>query len=230
MIILVEDDAVLRQTIAAALVQGGHEVQAAGSAAEALPLLRQKPALALLDLNLPDGSGFDLCQLVKDQGDIPVIFLTARDGEADIVKGLDMGGDDYITKPFRLPVLLSRIRAVMRRNAAPKVDGDILTCGDIRLIKSRTEVFVAGRPVVLRTLEYRLLLLLLENKYMTLTRTRLLERLWDDKGNFVYDNTLTVTMKRLREKVEDNPAAPRYLKTVRGIGYKVVDDNGNEGV
>jgi DNA-binding response OmpR family regulator len=221
-ILLAEDDAVLRGTLDTALSAAGYAVLPAASKAEALSLMSRNPALALLDLNLPDGSGFDLCKAIKETDGIPVIFLTVRDGECDIVKGLDMGGDDYISKPFRLPVLLFRIRAVLRRGSA-QGSGDTLVCGDIRLAKSRTEVTVAGEQVQLTAGEYRLLLTMLEHKNQTLTRTRLLERLWDEEGNFVNDNTLTVTMKRLREKVEKNPADPRHIKTVRGIGYKAVD-------
>ena len=226
-ILLVEDDFVLRETMQATLATEGYSVLAAERVSEALSLAREAPSLALVDLNLPDGSGFALCQSIKRKYDIPVIFLTARDDEEDIVKGLDMGGDDYITKPFRLPVLLSRIRAVLRRGAAQE-HGDTLTCGNIRLIPSRTEVFVDNAPVQLTAGEYRLLLTLMEHKNQTLTRTRLLERLWDEEGNFVNDNTLTVTMKRLREKVEQNPSTPRGIMTVRGIGYRLAEEDHDE--
>lgn len=146
-ILLVEDDTILRESLQTAL-SAGYRVLAAASVSQALTLMQQAPDLALLDLNLPDGSGFALCQSFKQQCDRPVIFLTARDDEADIVKGLDMGGDDYITKPFRLPVLLSRIRAVLRRTSA-QGQGDVLTCGGIRLVRSRTEVFCGDDPVQL---------------------------------------------------------------------------------
>jgi DNA-binding response OmpR family regulator len=223
-ILIVEDDDALRAALESALTDAGFLVRAASSKAEALSPLAHSPTLALVDLNLPDGDGFSLCKTIKESGGIPVIFLTVRDDEADIVRGLDMGGDDYITKPFRLPVLLSRIRAVLRRSGGGE-PGDMLRCGNIRLSRSSTEVTVDNVAVPLTAGEYRLLLTLLEHKNQTLTRTRLLERLWDEEGNFVNDNTLTVTMKRLREKIEQNPAAPRFLKTVRGIGYKAVDAN-----
>lgn len=226
-ILLIEDDSVLRETLQTALSSENYHVLAAASAAEAYALIQKASDLALVDLNLPDSSGFAVCQTIKQRCDIPVIFLTVRDDEADIVKGLDMGGDDYITKPFRLPVLISRIRAVLRRSGTQE-QGDVLTCGSIRLIRSRTEVYVNTMPVQLTAGEYRLLLTLMEHRNQTLTRTRLLERLWDEKGNFVNDNTLTVTMKRLREKVEERPFAPRMIKTVRGIGYKLVEVDDDE--
>ncbi len=221
-ILLIEDDPVLRETLQAALSDANYYVLTAAGAIEALSQVQKAPDLVLLDLNLPDGNGFTLCRTLRQRYNIPVIFLTVRDDEADIIKGLDMGGDDYITKPFRLPMLLSRIRAVLRRSGTQE-QGDVLTCGGIRLIRSRTEIYVENDAVQLTAGEYRLLLTLMEYKNQTLTRTRLLERLWDEEGNFVNDNTLTVTMKRLREKVEENSSAPKIIKTVRGIGYKMVE-------
>ncbi|MDL2233891.1 response regulator transcription factor [Ruminococcaceae bacterium OttesenSCG-928-L11] len=226
-ILIVEDDQTLRESLCGALSDADYHVFAASGAKEALSLVGAAPDLVLLDLNLPDGSGFALCQTIKQRHEIPVIFLTARDDEADIVKGLDMGGDDYIPKPFRLPVLLSRIRAVLRRGRTGE-QGDVLTCGCIRLIRSRTEVYAGDSPLQLTAGEYRLLLTLMEHKNQTLTRTRLLERLWDEGGNFVNDNTLTVTMKRLREKLAEVPSAERMIKTVRGIGYKLVEVENDE--
>ena len=226
-ILLVEDDLVLRETIESALIGEGYCVLAAEGMSEAIVMAKKAPNLALLDLNLPDGSGFKLCQIIKERYTLPVIFLTVRDDEADIVRGLDMGGDDYITKPFRLSVLISRVRAVLRRGGT-KAQGDVLTCDTLRLIRSRTEVYAGAAPVQLTAGEYRLLLTLMEHKNQTLTRSRLLERLWDDEGSFVNDNTLTVTMKRLREKVEKNPSVPRMIKTVRGIGYKLAEADDDE--
>jgi DNA-binding response OmpR family regulator len=215
-ILLVEDDATLRMGIEDALKREGYSVMSAKGINEASALVKQKFDLALLDLNLPDGSGFTLCEQIKRTYGAPVIFLTVRDDEGDITKGLDMGGDDYIVKPFRLPVLLSRIRAVLRRYAGNP--GDVIHCGEIALTQSRTKVTVSSGEVMLTAGEYRLLLTLLQNKSRTLTRGKLLELLWDDGGSFVNDNTLTVTMKRLREKLGEE--ASRVIKTVRGIGYK----------
>ena len=219
-VLLIEDDLVLRETLKTALLREGYSVLMAEDIAEALVMLRKAPDIVLLDLNLPDGNGFTLCQTIKKQYSMPIIFLTIRDDEADIVKGLDMGGDDYITKPFRLPVLLSRIRAALRRNGT-KEQGDVLVCGNIRIIQSSTEVYVGDNKVQLTAGEYRLLLTLAQHRNQTLTRTVLLKRLWDEEENFVNDNTLTVTMKRLREKVESIPPAQRRIKTIRGIGYKL---------
>ncbi|HEX3077075.1 MAG TPA: response regulator transcription factor [Lachnospiraceae bacterium] len=147
--------------------------------------------------------------------DIPIIFLTVRDEENDIVKGLDMGADDYITKPFQLPVLLSRMNAVLRRTK--DINCNILTCGEIKVDKTRTIAFYKEQELALTAGEYRLLLVFLENKNQTITRTQLLSKLWDADGYFVNDNTLTVTIKRLREKL----CNPSYIKTLRGIGYRM---------
>jgi DNA-binding response OmpR family regulator len=217
-ILLVEDDPTLRIGLDDALRREGFSVLPAENIAAARRLIIQPLNLALLDLNLPDGDGFTLCGEIKSRQDIPIIFLTVRDDERDITKGLDMGGDDYIVKPFRLPVLLSRIRAVLRRYEG--TENDVLTCGDISLTQSQTKAAVNGHEVSLSAGEYRLLLTLLQNKSRTLTRSKLLELLWDDSGNFVNDNTLTVTMKRLRERLGDSA---NVIKTVRGIGYKAVE-------
>ena len=149
------------------------------------------------------------------------IFLTVRDGAKDIIKGLDMGGDDYITKPFHLSVLESRIKAVLRRASKKAVHSPELSCGTIRINLDKMEVQIQGNAIPLTAAEYRLLLVLMENKGKTLPRTLLLEKLWDAEGNFVNDNTLTVTMKRLREKL----GQPGEIKTVRGIGYRMEDTN-----
>jgi DNA-binding response OmpR family regulator len=219
-ILIVEDDSTLRMGISEALSREGYSVLPAENTAQARLLLHEQPSLALLDLNLPDGNGFALCEEIKSNMDIPIIFLTVRDDERDITRGLDMGGDDYIIKPFRLPVLLSRIRAVLRRYAESRPAKDTLTCGGVTLIQSETKVTVNESAIILTANEYRLLLTLLQNKNWTLTRNQLLDLLWDNDNIFVEDNTLTVTMKRLREKLGD---ASGMIKTVRGIGYKAVD-------
>jgi DNA-binding response OmpR family regulator len=220
-ILLVEDDSTLRMGIGDALRYAGYVVLSAENIAEARLLIAEQPHLALLDLNLPDGNGFALCKEIKGCTNIPVIFLTVRDDESDITKGLDIGGDDYIIKPFRLPVLLSRIRAVLRRYTEERSERDVLTCGGIALVQSETKVTANGEELTLTAGEYKLLLTLLQNKNRTLTRGKLLELLWDNDSNFVEDNTLTVTMKRLREKLGES--ASRVIKTIRGIGYKAAD-------
>ncbi|MCI9454435.1 MAG: response regulator transcription factor [Dorea sp.] len=212
-ILLVEDDETISFGIRSALAKKGHEVACCSGMEEGKTLFSAKFDLILLDLNLPDGNGYVFCSWVKERSDSPVIFLTVRDGVNDITRGLDMGADDYITKPFHIAVLESRIQAVLRRAAV----SCMLVCGNIRMDKKRMQVWVGEESVPLTSLEYRLLQLLMENKGCILPRNRLLEKLWDVEGNFVNDNTLTVAMKRLREKLHHEPC----ITTVRGIGYRM---------
>ncbi|WP_068786773.1 response regulator transcription factor [Paenibacillus phocaensis] len=216
-ILIVEDDETISFGLSAALRKHGFEPLACASlaAGEAAFAEAGDIALILLDWNLPDGTGYEFCRKVKAIRDVPVIFLTVRDEEQDIVRGLDLGADDYIVKPFRLSVLLSRINAVLRRtkNAGQAV----LSCGAIVLDKRKAAAWLAGRELSLTAGEYRLLSVLLEHKNQTLTRSQLLDKLWDAEGNFVNDNTLTVTIKRLREKLDHTDC----LKTIRGIGYRM---------
>lgn len=214
-LLLVEDDESIAFGIKTSLEKRGHTVCCQGTAAQGLRCLDDTVSLVLLDLNLPDGSGYQLCNAVKEIRDVPVIFITVCDDEQSIVRGLDMGADDYLVKPFSLSVLESRINAVLRR-AVGNTDG-LLHCGGITLDSARTQVLLRGEVMELTAAEYRLLLALLQNKGRTMTRTRLLELLWDSAGSFVNDNTLTVAMKRLREKLQ-NPAS---IKTLRGIGYRM---------
>lgn len=181
--------------------------------------------LCLLDLSLPDGSGYDLCELIKKKRDVPVIFLTAYDDEVNVVMGLDMGADDYIGKPFRIRELLSRIKSVLRRYNKQMDSGEkaIIELGDIRINTLEGKVTKNGEEVYLTALEYRLLLVFFNHIGQVLTRDQLLQYIWDVAGDFVNDNTLTVYIKRLREKLEDHPQKPRLIKTVRGLGYKVGD-------
>ena len=181
-------------------------------------LLAQAFDLVLLDVSLPDGNGFSICAEIKKEYEIPVIFLTASGDEYSVVAGLDMGADDYIAKPFRPRELISRIRSVLRRC---KKEQRILSCGDLRVNVSSATVTKGEKELFLSALEYRLLLLLLQNKGQILTRNQLLEEIWDASGEYVNDNTLSVYMKRLREKIEENPQSPRLLHTIRGIGYRM---------
>ena len=187
-ILLVEDDETISFGIRSALAKKGHEVACCSGMEEGKTLFSAKFDLILLDLNLPDGNGYDFCSWVKERSDSPIIFLTVRDDVNDITRGLDMGADDYITKPFHISVLESRIQAVLRRAAV----SCMLVCGNIRMDKKRMQVWVGEESVPLTSLEYRLLQLLMENKGCILPRNRLLEKLWDVEGNFVNDNTLTV--------------------------------------
>lgn len=219
-ILLIEDDETITFGIKEALKRKGYDVRACASTGEAWQQfmeLKEEIRLILLDINLPDGNGFDLCRRIKEQKDVPVIFLTVQDEVESVTKGLDMGADDYITKPFHLSVLESRIAAVLRRIV--KKDETVFGCGKLRLYKERAQVYLGEEELTVTATEYRLLEILMANKGMTLPRNRILEKLWDAQGNFVNDNTLTVTVKRLREKLNGTD----YIKTVRGIGYRMED-------
>lgn len=214
-ILLLEDDETIAFGIKAALSRKGYVVTHCETLEKAKKEFHQGFQLVLLDLNLPDGNGYGFCKWVREQGDASIIFLTVRDEVADITKGLDMGADDYITKPFHIAVLESRIAAVLRR--VPEDSKGWINCGDIRIDKDKMQAVLKGENVSLTALEYRLLLVLMENKGRTLPRNLILEKLWDSEGNFVNDNTLTVTMKRLREKLGNT----RHILTIRGIGYRM---------
>ena len=220
-ILLVEDDGQIASYLGELLRAEGFDTQIAGSKKEASEcLLIQAFDLVLLDVSLPDGNGFSVCAEIKREYEIPGIFLTASGDEYSVVAGLDMGADDYIAKPFRPRELISRIRSVLRRC---KKEQRILSCGDLRVNVSSATVTKGEKELFLSALEYRLLLLLLQNKGQILTRNQLLEEIWDASGEYVNDNTLSVYMKRLREKIEENPQSPRLLHTIRGIGYRMED-------
>ena len=220
-ILLVEDDDQIASYLGELLRAEGFDTQIAGSKKEASEcLLIQAFDLVLLDVSLPDGNGFSICAEIKREYEIPVIFLTASGDEYSVVAGLDMGADDYIAKPFRPRELISRIRSVLRRC---KKEQRILSCGDLRVNVSSATVTKGEKELFLSALEYRLLLLLLQNKGQILTRNQLLEEIWDASGEYVNDNTLSVYMKRLREKIEKNSQSPRLLHTIRGIGYRMED-------
>jgi DNA-binding response OmpR family regulator len=223
-ILFVEDDDTIAMGVEYSLKQDGFQVSLANRLEEARDLLKRQPFdLVLLDLGLPDGSGYALCKEIRAAGDTPIIILSARDEEASIVLGLDLGADDYITKPFRLRELISRMKAVLRRRGPLEASERTLTCRDVTIIAQQTKVFKNGREVLLTALEYRLLLTLILNQGRVLTRSQILGSIWDVDENFVNDNTLTVYIKRLREKLEDDPQNPALIKTVRGLGYKAGD-------
>jgi len=225
-ILFVEDDATISMGVEYSLKQDGFQVSLAYRLEEARDLLRRQPFdLVLLDLGLPDGSGYELCKEIRAAGDTPIIILSARDEEASIVLGLDLGADDYLTKPFRLRELISRMKAVLRRGAAGAIEASdrTLTCGDVTVVAQQAKVYKNGRDVILTALEYRLLLTLVANQGRVLTRSQILAQIWDVDEDFVNDNTLTVYIKRLREKLEDDPQNPALIKTVRGLGYKAGD-------
>ena len=223
-ILFVEDDTTIAMGVEYSLKQDGFQVSLAYRLEEARDLLKRQPFdLVLIDLGLPDGSGYALCKEIRAVGDTPIIILSARDDEASIVLGLDLGADDYITKPFRLRELLSRMKAVLRRRGVVEAGDRTLTCGDVTIFTQQAKVHKNGREVLLTALEYRLLLTLIINQGRVLTRSQILGSIWDVDEDFVNDNTLTVYIKRLREKLEDDPQNPVLIKTVRGLGYQAGD-------
>ena len=217
-ILLLEDDAALGSGIQLALQGQEVQITLCATLEQARGALnRQTFDLLILDVNLPDGSGLELLAQLRGSGDVPVILLTANDMEMDIVTGLESGADDYITKPFSLAVLRARVNAQLRRGAHPRT-----SCVEIDAFRfdfDRMDFRKAGRPVELSKTEQKLLRLLIENRGRTLPRAMLVDRIWTDGAEFVEENALSVTVKRLRGKLEDNPSAPKYLKTVYGIGY-----------
>ncbi|PPA84187.1 DNA-binding response regulator [Brevibacillus laterosporus] len=225
-ILLVEDDKTIASGLEYSLQQDGYSTVLCHDVASAKKVLAEdidQFALCLFDLQLPDGSGYELCKMVKERRDIPVIFLTVIDDEINVVMGLDMGADDYITKPFRVRELLSRIKSVLRRYQKPSHARAIIDIDNVRINTLEGKVHKNGAEIPLTALEYRLLLIFGNHVGQVLTRNQLLEQIWDVAGEFVNDNTLTVYIKRLREKLEDDPGHPTLIKTVRGLGYKVGD-------
>lgn len=218
-IFLVEDDKKIAQNLSLLLQAEGFHVIHALTQSQAIALLwENKFDLALVDLSLPDGSGFSVCTELKAAMDIPVIFLTASGDEASVVTGLNMGADDYITKPFRPRELTARIRAALRRAGPSCVE-----VGNLCVDTSSSIVKKDGQEVFLSALEYRLLLVFLNNANRIVTRDRLIDELWDAAGEFVTNNALTVYIKRLREKIETDPTHPQIILTVRGMGYRLGD-------
>lgn len=220
-ILLCEDDAELAKNLCLFLQSEGFTVMHAEGQTAALRLLKtERFDLALLDISLRDGNGFSVCAAVKAAEDIPVIFLTASADEACTVAGFEVGADDYISKPFRPRELIARMKNALRRR---QKSSPLLQCGNIVIDTARGTVSKNGAELFLSALEYRLLLVLFTNKEQLLSRERLAEELWSISGEFVSDNTLNVYMKRLRERIEDDPKNPAVIKTVRGLGYKAVE-------
>lgn len=222
-ILLLEDDLSLIDGLQYSLTRNGFALEIARTVEEAVRLLEENQYdLLLLDVTLPDGTGFSVCEKVRKSGNqVPIIFLTALDEEVNVIHGLDSGGDDYITKPFKLGELCSRIRALLRRAGIPKKASlSTLECGDISIDFLHSYVLLKGKSLELTSAEYRLLCLLVRNAGHTVTRNVILDELWDGTGVFVDDNTLSVYVRRLREKVENDPSNPEHLITVRGFGYQ----------
>lgn len=224
-LLLLEDDQSLIDGLVYALTKEGFALDVAMTVREARAQLAvQAYDLLLLDQTLPDGSGLALCEEVRAGGNaVPIIFLTAMDEEIQVIRALDAGGDDYITKPFKLGELCSRIRAQLRRSGMLRQQGqDPVFEGTVRIEGGRA--YRAGKPLELTATELRLLACFLRNRGQVLTREQLLAALWDEDANFVDDNTLSVYIRRLREKVERDPSAPQHLRTVRGLGYEWRED------
>lgn len=223
-IFVLEDDSAIGMGLSYSLENEGYTVTLAKTVSDALNMIENEQfSLYILDLTLPDGSGYDVCKKIKEKGDLPVIFLTAYDDEVNVVMGFELGADDYISKPFRLKELLVRIKSVLRRYNKDSADG-IIKIKELTINTNEAKVYKNGAEIVLTAMEYRLLLILLNNRGTVLSRAKLLENIWDIDSAFVEDNTLTVYIKRLRDKIEEDIANPVYIKTVRGLGYVIEND------
>lgn len=228
-ILLVEDEKDIVENLKELLEREGFEIDTANRQKDALIMLESKKFdLILLDISLPDGSGYAVCSAAKAQNDYnmnsdtPIIFLTAYDDEGSVVAGLDMGGDDYITKPFRPRELVSRVNSLLRRHSSEA--RKILKVRDISIDIGKGAVYKGQDELFLSPLEYRLLLVFMNNPGELISRSRLLNEIWDVSGDFINDNTLTVYIKRLRDKLEDDPQEPSLLATVRGVGYRLEEN------
>ncbi|MNN08457.1 Sensory transduction protein regX3 [compost metagenome] len=226
-ILIVEDDISLNKGIALTLAQDGIIIEQAYDLATADKLFSSRSIdLIVLDVNLPDGSGLEFCQKIRAVSRVPIIFLTANDMESDIVLGFELGGDDYITKPFSLMVLRSRVMAVLRRSDLSL--GDKLIIGDMTFDFGRMEFRRQGQQIALSKTEQKLLKVLVSNRGQIMTRDQLMDQVWTYEAEFVDENALTVTVKRLRAKIEDDPSAPKYIKTVYGLGYMWTEGSSHE--
>lgn len=220
-LLLVEDDLSLIDGLVFILEKNNFYVETRRTVSEAKQVLTERNFdLVLLDISLPDGTGFDICKYIRKTSSTPIIFMTASDEEANIVMGLDLGGDDYVIKPVKLNELISRINALLRRTKLGQMTQNELNSNGLRVLLDQNRVFSKDIELDLTVAEYRLLCLFMQNKNAVLTRELILERLFDNDGNYVDDNTLSVYIRRLRSKIEDNPESPLYLTTVRGMGYR----------
>lgn len=218
-ILLIEDDPAIVENLSAFLKEEGFEVISVNGQQKAMEQLEAcRPRLILLDVTLAQGNGYSACTAIKAKYDIPVIFLTALGDEFSVVTGLDMGADDYISKPFRPRELVSRMRSVLRRT---EKSGGAVYLGNLKVDTEKGTLTRLGEELFLSALEYRLFLVFLNHRGKILSRGQLLEEIWDVSGEYVNDNTLTVYIKRLREKIELDPQNPKIIKTVRGLGYRM---------
>ncbi|CEO34701.1 two-component response regulator [[Clostridium] sordellii] len=220
-VLMIEDDSTIAFGVKYALEQEGFNIYICKDLESGRQNINNKEYnIILLDVMLPDGNGYEFCKEIRQTLDTPIIFLTACDEEVNIVTGLDIGGDDYVTKPFRVRELISRMNAVLRRKGNNNENKKVVKFGDLSINTLEARVYKKGEEIFLTSVEYKLLLILIQNKNVVLSRTKILEKLWDVTYDFVNDNTLTVYIKRLREKIEDDSTNPKYILTVRGVGYK----------
>lgn len=220
-VLMIEDDSTIAFGVKYALEQEGFNIDICKDLESGRQNINNKEYnIILLDVMLPDGNGYEFCKEIRQTLDTPIIFLTACDEEVNIVTGLDIGGDDYVTKPFRVRELISRMNAVLRRKGNNNENKKVVKFGDLSINTLEARVYKNGEEIFLTSVEYKLLLILIQNKNVVLSRTKILEKLWDVTYDFVNDNTLTVYIKRLREKIEDDSTNPKYIITVRGVGYK----------
>lgn len=220
-ILLLEDDLSLINGLSFAFRKQGFELAVVRTLKEANELWGEgKYDLLVLDVSLPDGTGYEFCKKVRQVSKVPIIFLTASDEEMNIIMGLDIGGDDYITKPFKLGVLVSRINALLRRAKGFNSTDIELQSNGIKVLMLQGQVFKNEKLIDLTAAEYKLLCLFMKNPNVVLTKEQILDKLWDCEGNYIDSSTLTVYMRRLRMKIEDNPSEPQMLLTVRRMGYK----------
>lgn len=219
-IFLLEDDYAISVGLEYSLQKEGYDTFLSKTVSDALDIINKEDFdLYILDLTLPDGSGYDVCKAIKKKGDLPVIFLTAFDDEVNVVMGFDFGADDYITKPFRVNELMARIKSVLRRYKNDTSKSGIIDVSGLKINTNKAKVFKNDEEIVLTAMEYRLLLVLINNQGKVMSRNQLLESIWDIDGDFINDNTLTVYIKRLRNKIEDDADNPKIIKTVRKMGY-----------
>ena len=218
-ILLIEDDEGVGSSFTYALNRKGNNVHWAGQIKEAWELLKKNVYdVILLDIKLPDGDGFSFCISLRKKIDTPIVFITACDEEKDIIKGLEIGGDDYITKPVRINELIARINAVIRRTKKSKIS--LIKTGDMKVYPDNFEIIINEEKINITPTEFNIILYLINNRNQVITKDKLLDYFWDSKGNYIDSNSLNVYMKRLREKIEDDIKCPKYIKTVRGVGYR----------
>lgn len=221
-VLVVEDDEMILEGLVIALAQEGYRVLAAKTYKETMAILNKEelPDICLLDIMLPDGDGYAICREIRKKSNLPILFLTACDDEIHTVMALEIGADDYVAKPFRIRELLARMKAILRRSANQKKEESVIWVGENQIHLDTGKVYAGNKEVLLTAMEYKLLLIFLNHRGRNLTRDQILSEIWDDVGDFVNDNTLSVYVKRLRKKLGDTEEQP-LITTVRGVGYRL---------